>query len=144
MNKPSSEGGNVPAPATRAIRTVVVEDSPVAMQALVHLLSFHPPVEVVGSARDGERGLTLVDRLQPDLVITDLNLPRSSGLQLAETLRRKSPTLRLIVTSTHHGAVWQNLSLTRGADAFVTKHRLDAELAGLLARFFPDRAPSPS
>src|ERR1051325_8215586 len=141
MSKHLSESCNVPTRQTRPIRTVVVDDSPVALQAVVEQLVSHPAIEVVGSAWDGEEGQALVERLEPRLVVTDLDMPRRSGLQLVESLRQKFPTMRLVIISTHEGAVWKNLSATRGADAFVPKRQLELELNGLVERLFPEVAP---
>ena len=126
--------------APRRLRTLVVEDSPVAMQAVANLLQTHPAIEVVGMAWNGQDGLALAEQCQPDLVFADMEMPIVGGLQLAEALRKKPSPVRIVVLSTHEGFVWQKLSVMRGADAFVTKHRLPAELASLIARLFPDVA----
>ena len=118
-----------PAIAPR-LRTLVVEDSPVAMRALANLLEMHPLIECVGTARDGHEGLKLVAQHEPDLVLVDMEIPGLGGLVLVE--------MRLVVVSTHEGYVWQQLSETRGADAFVTKRHLHTEFAELLQRLFSD------
>lgn len=124
----------------RGIRTIIVEDSPVAMQALANLLETHPFVQCVGSAGDDNEGLKLIEKHQPDLVLVDMEMPGLGGLALVEMLRRKFPGMRLVVVSTHEGFVWQQLSQTRGADAFVTKRRLHTEFPELLQRLFPKPA----
>lgn len=107
------------------------------MRAVVNLLETHPAIEVVGTASDGEAGLDLAGKLQLDLVIADLEMPGLSGLEITETLRRRFPGMRLVVVSAHDGFMWQNLSRMRGADAFLSKHRLHAELLPLIERLFP-------
>lgn len=124
------------------IRTIVVEDSPVAMRALANLLEAHPSIQCVGTAGDGNEGLKLIEQHEPNLVLVDMEMPGLGGLALVEMLRRKFPAMRLVVVSTHEGCVWQQLSQTRGADAFVTKHRLHTEFAELLQRLFPKDAVS--
>jgi len=120
------------------LRTLVVEDSPVAMRALANLLEMHPLIECVGTARDGHVGLKLVAQHEPDLVLVDMEMPGLGGLVLVEMLRKQFPLMRLVVVSAHEGYVWQQLSETRGADAFVTKRHLHTEFAELLQRLFPD------
>ena len=122
----------------RRIRTMVVEDSPVVMRALACLLETHPLIECVGTARDGHEGLKLIAQHEPDLVLVDMEMPGLGGLVLVEMLREKFPLMRLVVVSAHEGYVWQQLSETRGADAFVTKRHLHTEFAELLQRLFPD------
>ena len=120
------------------IRTMVVEDSPVAMRALANLLETHPLIECVGMAWDGHEGLKLIEQHEPELVLVDMEMPGLGGLVLVEMLRKRFPLMRLVVVSAHEGYVWQQLSETRGADAFVTKRHLHTEFAELLQRLFPD------
>jgi DNA-binding NarL/FixJ family response regulator len=124
------------------IRTLVVEDSPPAMRALVNLLETDPAIEVLATAADGDAGLDLAGKLQPDLVIADMELPGISGLVMTEMLRKRFPLMRLVVVSAHDGFMWQNLSRTKGADAFLSKHRLHTELLELVELLFPMRALS--
>jgi DNA-binding NarL/FixJ family response regulator len=131
-----------PTEPERLIRTIVVEDSPVAMRALTNLLETHSVIECVGTARDGFEGLKVIEQSEPDLVLVDMEMPGLGGLALVEMLRKKFPAMRLVIVSTHEGYVWQQLSQTRGADAFVTKRRLYTEFAELLQRLFPEAASS--
>ena len=124
------------------IRTMVVEDSPVAMRALTNLLEMHSPIECVGTALDGQEGLELIERREPDLVLVDMEMPGLSGLDLVAMLRKKFPGMRLVVVSAHEGYVWHQLSQAHGADAFVTKRCLHNAFAELLQRLFPDDAAS--
>ena len=128
-------------PLQQRIRALVVEDSLVAMQAVSNLLGTHPAIELAGVARNGEQGLKMAELLQPDLVLTDMEMPDMGGLQLTEILRKKYPAMRLVVVSTHEHSLWQQLSRACGADAFVNKHRLSIELEPLIGQLFPVVSP---
>jgi two-component system response regulator DesR len=106
------------------------------MRAVSNLISLQPGVKVVGAALDGEDGLQLARTLQPDIVFTDLEMPGRSGLEVVETLRRESPAMKLVVISVHEGDVWRDLSLSHGADAFVSKSELADRLPGLFWELF--------
>lgn len=69
-----------------SIRTVLVDDEPVALRRLVQALRGAPGVEVVGTAGDGLRARQLIAELAPDLVILDIEMPGCSGLELAAQL----------------------------------------------------------
>ena len=115
------------------------------MRALSDLLETHSFIECVGTARDGQEGLQRVEQLEPNLVLVDMEMPGLGGLGLVERLRKKFPAMRLVIVSTHEGHVWQQLSQTHGADAFMTKQRLHDEFAQLLQRLFPGGgAPGPA
>ncbi len=134
------EAGQSPA-QQRRIRALVVEDSMTAMQAVANLLRVHPAIELAGVAWNGEQGLKMADLLQPDLVLTDMEMPDMGGLQLTEILRKQYPAMRLVIVSTHENSLWQQLSRASGADAFVNKHRLPNELETLIGQLFPAVSP---
>ena len=62
------------------IKVVVVDDSAFMRKALAAMLSKDPEIEVVGAARDGEEGLEMIRRHQPDVVTLDIEMPRMDGL----------------------------------------------------------------
>src|SRR5512142_2106445 len=116
MNTQSSQTDARFSPA-RTIRVVIVDDSPTASAALIKLLRRFPALEIAGRAEDGQQGFALAAELQPDLVITDLRMPRLDGFQLAELLRTNYPAMRSIIISAHEGPTLRAVSLQRGADA---------------------------
>jgi len=118
-------------------RVLLVDDSITARDGLAALLRSSFPVHVAGEAVDGPQGLAMAEALQPDLVITDLQMPGFDGLQLVQRLRQQHPVMRSIVVSANEGTVWQRLSLSHGADGFISKPRIPKELPGLLERLFP-------
>ena len=106
------------------------------MRAVSNLIALQPGVRIVGMALDGEDGLQLARTLRPDIVFTDLDMPGRSGLEVVQTLRREVPAMKLVVISVHEGDVWKNLSLSHGADAFVSKGDLAEQLPGLFWTLF--------
>jgi len=126
-----------PESLTTRFRALVVEDSRVSMRAVSNLIALQPGVKVAGMAVDGDDGLQLARTLRPDVVFADLEMPGKSGLELVEILRQEMPASKLVVISVHEGTVWENLSLTHGADAFVTKADLAEKLPELMQQLFP-------
>jgi two-component system LytT family response regulator len=72
--------------STIKIRTVVVEDEPVARDRLLALLSEESDVEVVGACGDGREAAAAIHKMAPDLVFLDVNLPEMDGVTLARSL----------------------------------------------------------
>ncbi len=68
------------------MRTVIVDDEPLAREGLRMMLARHPDVEVVGEASGGRDGLALVERLAPDLLLVDVQMPEVDGLELVARL----------------------------------------------------------
>ena len=65
------------------IRVVVAEDQSMVLGALAALLEIEPEIEVVGKARDGREALELVEQERPDVLLTDIEMPLMTGLELA-------------------------------------------------------------
>jgi len=128
--------------SARKIRVVLVDDSALSMNFLIHLLETFPRVHVAGQAEDGLDGFALVSKLQPDLVLTDLQMPGLDGFQLVKLLRQTYPAIRLIITSAHDGPLCHAASLQHGADAFISKRCLFDEFPHHFNRLFPDVAES--
>ncbi len=71
------------------LRIVIVEDEPHARERLRDLLAVINGVEVIGEAGDGARAVEVIDRLQPDLVLLDIEMPGFSGLEVLQRLRHR-------------------------------------------------------
>jgi DNA-binding NarL/FixJ family response regulator len=122
------------------INVVLVDDSAPARTMLARLLAPYLHVRIAGQAEDGPEALALASRLQPDLVITDLQMPGISGLQLVEQLRQQFPAMRSLITSVYDSPTCQAASLRHGADAFISKRHLLEEFPRWLDSLFPGAA----
>ena len=70
------------------IRVLIAEDQSMVLGALAALLDIEHDIEVVAKARDGREALALVQRTRPDVVLTDIEMPEMTGLELASEVRR--------------------------------------------------------
>lgn len=82
-----------------AIRTVVVEDEPLASQRLVALLADEPGIEVVATCADGRSAAETITASEPDLVLLDIQLPELDGLSLARTFGRERRPAVVFITA---------------------------------------------
>ena len=71
-----------------SIRVIIAEDQAMVLGALAALLEIERDIEVVGQARDGQQALELARSLCPDVVLSDIEMPRMTGLELAAELKR--------------------------------------------------------
>lgn len=85
-------------PAGAPIRVLIAEDSPVARELLVHLLSGDPQLQVVGLANDGVEAVAAARRLCPDVVLMDIHLPRLDGFAATRQIMETCPT-RIVMAS---------------------------------------------
>ncbi len=81
------------------IRVLIVDDSATARTLLTSILNADPAIEVVGAAHDGPEAITLTQKLRPDLVMMDLQMPRMNGLEATREIMIRVPTPTVIVTA---------------------------------------------
>jgi two-component system, LytTR family, response regulator len=79
----------------------VAEDEPLAREALVAMLTREPGVEVLGAASNGEAALRACLETAPDVLVTDIRMPRLSGLELAAALRDALPRVQIVFVTAH-------------------------------------------
>lgn len=81
------------------VRVLIVDDSAVVREVLRHMLESDPDVQVVGTAADGAEAVTQAEKLRPDLITMDLQMPRMNGMEATARIMAYHPTPILIVTS---------------------------------------------
>ncbi len=105
----------------RLIKTVIVDDSAFARRVVKEMLSRSPHIDVVGSARDGEDALKLVEELAPDVVTCDLNMPELDGVGFVRQQMARKPLPILVLTSSPQDADMVLDALAAGAVDFIQK-----------------------
>jgi DNA-binding NarL/FixJ family response regulator len=83
------------------IRVLIVDDQALIREGLETLLGFSPGIDVVGTARDGDEALHLVAERQPDVVLMDLRMPRTDGVEATRRIAQHYPSTRVIALTTY-------------------------------------------
>jgi len=116
------------------IRVVVAEDQSMVLGALAALLEIESDIEVIGRAHDGREALELVERLSPDILLTDIEMPELSGLEVAAEVTRRAFATRVIILTTFARAGYLRRALDAGAAGYLLKDSPSDELANALRR----------
>ncbi len=105
------------------IRVLIVEDSPIEQDLLVHILCADPQIMVVGIANDGEKALSAVERLKPDVITMDIYMPKLNGFDATRRIMESNPLPIIIVSGnfTANDADKSFHSMEAGALAIVRK-----------------------
>jgi two-component system response regulator DegU len=102
------------------ITIVLVDDHKVVRQGVKSLLSLESDFKVVGDADDGPEGLKLVQKLKPDILITDLKMNKMNGLEVVLESKKLSPDTRTIMLSMF-GNGYVAKALKNGASGYIVK-----------------------
>ena len=129
-------------------RVVLVDDHAVLRWGLRQLFEAEPDFAVCAEAATVDEGFQAVERLAPDLLVTDLTLGGRGGLELTGQVRRYHPGLPVVVVSMHDGSLFATRALAAGASAYVTKDRAEHDVvpaarAALAGRTFVEGAVGP-
>ena len=111
------------------IRLLIVEDQTMILGALAALMEIEPDITVVGQASDGEDGLRRAKETQPDVVVTDIEMPKKTGLELALALKELDSRPRVIILTTFGRPGYLRRALEAGATGYLLKDAPAAELA---------------
>ena len=113
-------------------RVLIAEDHDAVAKAVCRLLALE--CEVVGSIADGSAVLEAVQRLQPDVVVVDLNLPNVNGLETCRQLVETDPARKVIVFTAMNDPDVRARAFELGASAFVSKVATDGDLLSTIRR----------
>ena len=116
------------------IRIVIAEDQGMVLGALAALLELEGDLTVAAQARDGAEALTLVQEHRPDVLLTDIEMPKMTGLELATAVRRDFPQTRVIILTTFARAGYLRRALDAGAAGYLLKDAPASNLAAAVRR----------
>jgi len=107
---------------------VIAEDHTIVRKGLRALLDSHPDFKVIGEAEDGRMAIRCVDQLRPDIILLDLTMPRTNGLEAIREIKRQFPEIRVLVLTVHKTEEYVQAALEAGADGYVSKDDTHTEL----------------
>ena len=103
------------------IKILLIDDHPIVRQSWKVLIDSNPGVKVIGETENGNRAIELAEKLNPDIVLIDLNLYPAAGFSITQTLLEKIPGLKIIGISINTHPRYANRMIELGAKGFITK-----------------------
>jgi len=116
------------------IRVVAAEDQAMVLGALAALLELEGDIQVAAQASDGQSALDAIVELRPDVVVTDIEMPRMTGLELAAAVRERALPTRVIILTTFARSGYLRRALDAGACGYLLKDAPASELADAIRR----------
>ena len=122
------------------IRVLAADDQRVVREGLALVLGLLPGVEVVGTAADGDEAVDMAHRLNPDVVLMDLRMPRRDGVAAIRALREECPRIKVIVLTTYADDRSVLDALRAGARGYLTKDAGGEQIEQALRDVVDDRS----
>jgi two-component system response regulator DesR len=116
------------------IRVILAEDQSMILGALAALLEIESDIEVIARARDGEEAVALCRQHRPDVLLTDIEMPKVTGLEAAAALRREHIPTRVIILTTFARGGYLRRALDAGASGYLLKDSPAEQLANAIRR----------
>jgi two-component system response regulator DesR len=116
------------------IRVVIAEDQGMVRGALAALLELEPDIEVVAQARDASEALAALRRETADVLLTDIEMPGMTGLELAAELRDELPAVKVIILTTFARTGYLRRAQDAGVRGYLLKDAPSGELADAIRR----------
>jgi two-component system response regulator NreC len=110
------------------LRIVLADDHTILRAGLRALLTADPDFEVIGEAQDGREAVRCIEKLEPDLLLIDLSMPRMSGMEAIREIKKRYPATRIIALTVHKTEEYLLTTLQAGADGYVLKDATHDEL----------------
>jgi len=120
--------------AATSIRVLLAEDQTMLRGALAALLDLEPDITVIAQAANGNEALKLARDLAPDVIVTDIEMPAKTGLELASDLNLAESRARVIILTTFARPGYLRRALDAGAHGYLLKERPASELADAIRR----------
>ena len=102
-------------------QVLIVDDHPVVRDGLTTIINHEQDLNVCGEADDSYEALKAAAELKPDIVVVDISLKNSDGIELTKTIKSKYPKLPVVVLSVHDESVYAERALIAGAKAYLMK-----------------------
>jgi DNA-binding NarL/FixJ family response regulator len=110
------------------INIVLAEDHTILREGLKALLSSDPKFDIIGEAEDGRAAVRCVEKLEPDLILMDLSMPRMSGMEAIREIKKRYSQIKIIALTVHKTEEYLHTTLQAGADGYVLKDATHDEL----------------
>lgn len=110
------------------IKILIVDDQRLILEAVKAVLKNESQIEIVGTAQNGRTAISQVARLQPDIVLIDIEMPKMNGIIATKYISQQSPDTKVIVLTSHKSDTYVTKALQAGASSYLLKNTLIRDL----------------
>ena len=130
-----------PGTRTTPAQVLIADDHELIRDGFRRLLDYEEDLEVVGEARDGREAVELCRRLNPDLVLMDVRMPKMDGLEATRTIKAEQPSVSVLVITTYDNPDYLLEAIKAGAAGYVLKDAPNRQLTNAMRRALEGESP---
>lgn len=113
---------------TLNIKVMLADDHVLMREGIRQLLEFDGSIEVIGEASDGEECLQKLEKVKPDVLLLDINMPKLNGIEVLEEIKRKKINVKVLILTVHNEVDYLICAVDIGVDGYILKDSESAEL----------------
>lgn len=113
---------------TLNIKVMLADDHVLMREGIRQLLEFDRSIEVIGEASDGEECLQKLEKVKPDVLLLDINMPKLNGIEVLEEIKRKKINVKVLILTVHNEVDYLIRAVDIGVDGYILKDSESAEL----------------
>lgn len=110
------------------INVMIVDDHSLIREGIKQLLEFDGSMKVVNEAGDGEECLELIEKVSPDVLLLDINMPKKNGIEVLEEIKRKGLNVKVLILTVHNEVEYLIKAVDIGVDGYILKDSESSEL----------------
>lgn len=103
------------------IKVIIADDHTLIRQGIIQLLEFDEDIVIVGQAKDGDECLSLINRIDTDVLLLDINMPKMNGLEVLKKLKSKRKKLKTLILTIHNETEYLVKAIDIGANGYILK-----------------------
>jgi DNA-binding NarL/FixJ family response regulator len=116
------------------LKVLLVDDHERFRKSVALFLCEQAFVEIVGEAVNGDDAIALSEKLHPDLVLMDLDMPERDGFQATREIKLRVPDTKVVILSMHDGEAYRRMAWRHAADGFIDKAEMKDDLLKIISR----------
>lgn len=111
-----------------SIQVMLADDHILMREGIRQLLEFDGSIEVIGEANDGVECLELLEKISPQVLLLDINMPRKNGIDVLEEIKKKKIPVKVLILTVHNEIEYLVKAVDIGVDGYILKDSESAEL----------------
>jgi DNA-binding NarL/FixJ family response regulator len=114
------------------LKVLLVDDYDRFRRSLAAFLKKQHGVQIVGEAANGDEAIAETERLQPDLILMDLEMPERGGLEATREIKTRAPQTRVVILSPYGNEIYRRMAWHNAADGFIDKSSVKRDLLAVI------------